>query len=115
MYTLTIHDERRNKTKSIIFSFYHQTRTWSLLNGFFDHVNPFTHESTTLTRIEMAITTRDLFNYINPALMYKNFLKREGLEDGLLDVDHEYFNDVLADKAAGQLEGEQHSSEEGQV
>lgn len=112
MYTLTIQDSQRNITKSVVFDFHHQARTWALLNGFFDDFNPVTHETTTLTRNEMKLTTRDLFNYVNPALMYKSFLKREGLQDGLLDENYIFFDELLLAKTHGPLEGETYNKDE---
>lgn len=50
LYTVTIRDQDRNRIKWKVFSFYHEARTWMVLNGFFDDYNPLTHESAELKR-----------------------------------------------------------------
>jgi len=39
MYTITILNDKRERIKWLTFSFYHQARTWMLLNGFLDNTN----------------------------------------------------------------------------
>lgn len=50
LYTVTIRDQDRNRIKWKVFHFYHEARTWMLLNGFFDDYNPLTHESAEIKR-----------------------------------------------------------------
>lgn len=40
------------------------------------------------------ITTRDLFNYLNPARIYSKWLKDEGLSEGELSPQHPWYSAV---------------------
>lgn len=53
----------------------------------------------------MKVTTRDLFNYVNPARRYGPFLKENKLQDG--DLDPGLVPEVLEAKQQGTLPGEQ--------
>lgn len=48
------------------------------------------------------ITTRDLFNYLNPARIYSKWLKDQGLSDRQLDPHHPCYMPLELHLAAGQ-------------
>lgn len=55
----------------------------------------------------MKVTTRDLFNYNNPACKYQTFLKRCGLVEGVAVPEEDNYASTLEAKRQGTLAGEQ--------
>ncbi len=54
MYTITVFNQQRNRVMWRVFPFYHQAKTWMLLNGFLDGHNLQTGEYVELKRRDIA-------------------------------------------------------------
>lgn len=55
----------------------------------------------------MKVTTRDLFNYVNPACKYGTFLRQRGLVDGIAEREEDNYEAARDAKQQGTLAGEQ--------
>lgn len=54
----------------------------------------------------MKVTTRDLFNFVNPACKYQTFLKQRGLVDGIAQPEEDDYIETRELKQQGILLGD---------